>query len=197
MTDSHASHAVRLTGRRLTDNSALDLKARIRAQWVRASGLDAVRVLDAYHGDGAVWDEVRSRVDVPIVTVGVDLKPGKAGAVVRVDNRAALAGWDLDGFDVVDLDAYGWPHEQVAIVAERGFGGPVFVTRIAFAVGPVPAPVLEAVGIDPEWAKIAPGLFTSEADGLWLEYLGALGFRRAEWWVVPGGMGKWYGTIHL
>ena len=96
-------------------------------------------MLDAYHGDGVVWDEVRARVDVPIVTVGVDLKPGKAGAVVRVDNRAALSGWDLDGFDAIDLDAYGWPTEQVAIVAKRGFGGPVFVTQIHQSVGFVPA----------------------------------------------------------
>ena len=177
--------------------SALDLKVRIRAQWVRASGLASVRVLDAYHGDGVVWDEVRARVDVPIVTVGVDLKPGKAGAVVRVDNRAALSGWDLGGFDAVDLDEYGWPTEQVAIVAKRGFGGPVFVTQIHQSIGHVPAKVLETVGIDPDWSDVAPGLFMAEADDLWLEYLGALGFRRGEWWGVPGGMRKWYGTIHM
>ena len=64
-------------------------------------------------------------------------------------------------------------------------------------VGYVPAKVLEAVGIDPDWSLAAPGLFMAEADDLWLEYLGALGFRRAEWWVVPGGMRKWYGTIHM
>ena len=181
----------------MTDNSALDLKVRIRAQWVRASGLKQVRVLDAYHGDGVVWDEVRARVDVPIATVGVDLKPGKAGAVVRVDNRAALAGWDLDGFDAVDLDAYGWPAEQVAIVAGRRFRGPVFVTQIHHSLGFVPAGVLEAVGIDHAWSKIAPGLFMAEADDLWLQYLGALGFRHAEWWVIAGGMRKWYGTVHM
>ena len=64
-------------------------------------------------------------------------------------------------------------------------------------VGYVPAEVLGAVGIDSEWADAAPGLFMAEADELWLQYLGALGFRRAEWWVVPGGMRKWYGTIHM
>lgn len=103
-----------------TDNNpqALRAKIAIRRNVLAAIGAAEAHVLDAYAGDGhlyrEVWHEAASYV-------GCDLKfyPGDDRLAYVVDNIRLLRTLDLSRFNVVDLDAYGSPWEQVYIVASR------------------------------------------------------------------------------
>jgi len=94
-----------------------------------------VTVLDCYHGTGAVWGEVNSRLETGVGVVPIDKKGGPG--VLRGDNRKFIRGLPLSDFDFVDLDAYGNPFDQILDLFERHYCGGVFFT----------------------WCKVGPGLY--------------------------------------
>jgi hypothetical protein len=62
---------------------------------------------------------------------------------------------DPDRFDLIDLDAYGWPCEQFRLVAEAGFHGPVTFTVLSNNMAHPPGLALAAVGLPIEWTNVA------------------------------------------
>lgn len=75
------------------------------------------RVLDAFAGSGSMY---RQAWKDATYYVGCDTRwyPDERLAYV-VDNRLLLRAIDLQAFNVFDLDAYGSPWEQVAIICAR------------------------------------------------------------------------------
>jgi len=115
-------------------------------------GLKSVYVLDAFAGQGLVWKEVaRQRPNIEIVTLGIEKRKYINPDVIMGDNRKAMKGMDLTVFDIIDLDAFGCPWEQLAICAAQAPNVPVVLTHISVTLGPVPKGLLKAAGLPAAW----------------------------------------------
>jgi hypothetical protein len=137
-----------------------------------------LRVLDAYAGSGRLWRAVKREVPGDLVVTSVDTR--RFRGVINKDNRQVLAGVDLSVFDVIDLDSYGVPADQVELVAEAGWRGPLVWTCICTLLGTMPHKVLVAEGIPVEWCREAPvvtgGRDVEDLRQRWCNYLAGFGW---------------------
>lgn len=178
------------------DNSHHALKCDLRLRAVAASDHTPVRVLDAYAGLGALWNDVRGRTDRTIAYMGMDKRPDAPRQMIRGDNRKLLRSLDLTRFDLIDLDAYGVPAEQLAIVAERAPGVPVLVTCILDTRGVVPHEVCRRLGIPLEHVRRAPRAVARLGWlRLWDGYCHALGYRRRVGYTIQDSTLKRYDLL--
>lgn len=156
-----------------TDNSYLADKVALRMNHLPS---DPVRVLDCYGGRGIVWAAVQKltgrRIEVlpiDIIDHGVFHLPG--------DNRSYLDSIDLGRFNVIDLDAYGIPYDQLASVFRRGFEGVVFVTFIQSVMGQVNHGLLRDMGFTALMIEKAP---TTVCRRGWQHFLAWLALKGIE-----------------
>jgi len=146
-----------------TDNSYLAAKVELRAEHLPSG---PVRVLDCYAGTGRIWREVRRRCPQRRIRVtGIDTRR-LPGIYLRGDNRKFLGAMDLEPFNVIDLDAYGVPFQQMDILfgRRRGTAKTVFVTFIQTVMGRLPDGLLRALGYTDSMCRKCPTLLCR--DGL-------------------------------
>jgi len=167
-----------------TENSHLRTKVRLRVDAVKAMGKDRVYVLDAFAGQGLVWKAVQKQLpSVEITTLGIEKKKYLSPNVIMGDNRKVMKGLDLAIFDLIDLDAFGCPWEQLAICSERAPLVPVAITHISITLGPVPQGILRASKIPDDWCKIKDvphALFGRWRWFWWEEYIARMGYTEVE-----------------
>jgi len=161
-------------GRTKTDNSFLSDKVAMRAAHLPP---DPVRVLDCYAGRGTIWRCVAELTKRDIVTLPIDTRdlgffhlPG--------DNTRYMETLDLSRSNVLDLDAYGVPYEQLRIAFSRGFQGYVFVTFIQSMYGGVNYGLLADLGFSGDMVKLCPTVFAKNGWAYFLEWLALNGVRR-------------------
>jgi hypothetical protein len=175
--------------RKLTDNNRRGMagKVGLRASLCVSLPAGKLRVLDAYAGSGRLWRAVRRECmkqaseheeERDLVVTGVDTRQFRG--VIHKDNRQILAGVDLTTFDVIDLDSYGVPADQVELVAGGGYRGPLVWTCIATMLGTMPRKLLAAEGVPAEWSRIAPvvmgGRDVADLRVRWCNYLAHFGW---------------------
>jgi len=158
-----------------TDNSYLADKAALRAGHLPES--DEISVLDCYGGSGKVWKAVGRLVEKNIRVLPIEIKdygwfhlPG--------DNMKYLGSMDLSKFNVIDMDAYGIPYEQLKEIFDRGYKGTVFVTFIQSIFGSVNHEMLIDVGFTKDQIKKIPTLFGKRGWEYFLEWLGLHGVEK-------------------
>lgn len=166
-----------------TENSHLRTKVRLRLELIDEIGKDKIHVLDAFAGQGLVWKEIqRQRPDLQVTTVGIEKRKYVNPNVIMGDNRKAMKGMDLTVFDIIDLDAFGCPWEQLAIAAERAPNVPVVLTHISVTLGPVPKGLLKAAGLPSAWYEsmgIPQALFGRMRWHWWEVFCSSLGYTRS------------------
>jgi len=164
----------------MTENSHLRTKLRIRKQAVELIGKDSVNVLDAYAGEGVVWNRMRREMpDVKFTTLGIEKRKYLSPSVIMGDNRKVMKGLDLTQFDLIDLDAFGCPWEQLTIAAQRAPHVPVVLTHISVTLGPVPKGLLKAAGLPSAWYEsmgIPQALFGRMRWHWWEVFCSGLGY---------------------
>ena len=169
----------------MTENSHLRTKLRIRKQAIELIGKDSVNVLDAYAGEGVVWNRMRREMpDVKFTTLGIEKRKYLSPSVIMGDNRKVMKGLDLTQFDLIDLDAFGCPWEQLAICAKTAIEVPVVATHIIVTLGPVPKPLLKMAGIPEEWCdrrNVPQALFNRWRWEWWENYCAQLGYKTTEY----------------
>lgn len=102
---------------KLTDNSFLGDKVALRLRHIPIKRI--LTVLDCYHGIGTIWKNVQEKYSGKISIVKIDkIKKDESFQLVG-DNIKYLNGMDLSRFDVVDLDAYGIPFEQLKSIFKK------------------------------------------------------------------------------
>lgn len=167
------------------ENSHLPTKVRLRVEALQRIGKDKVHILDAFAGSGTVWRNVQNKLpDVEVVVLGIDKKKYISANVIMGDNRKVMKGLDLSAFDLIDLDAFGCPWEQLAICAESAGQVPVAITHISITLGPVPQGVLKACGIPDDWCRIHDvphALFGRWRWDWWEQYCGNLGYTESDY----------------
>lgn len=169
----------------LTENSHLSTKVRVRSAALARIGKQKVNVLDAFAGEGIVWNRMkREHPELDITVLGIEKRKYLNPATIMGDNRKVMRGLDLTQFDLIDLDAFGCPWEQLTICAEQAPLVPVVATHIIVTLGPVPKPLLKAAGIPEEWAdrrKVPHALFNRWRWDWWENYCAQLGYREADY----------------
>jgi hypothetical protein len=150
-----------------TDNSFLALKIKIRSDHLPEGNL---KVLDAFGGFGITWKKVikkTKRTDVIVSSLDKEKRPMS----IKGDNRKIMAGAKLSFFDIIDLDAYGIPFDQVEIVFNQKFKGIVFFTFIQSVMGMIPVKLAQVNGITKTQYSLCPTIFGQIGWQLWLDWL--------------------------
>lgn len=108
-------------------------KVQIRRNVLAEMGPESARIFDAFAGDGAMW---RSVWKEGAAYVGCDLKWYRDERLAYVaDNRRVMRAIDLSAFNCYDLDSYGSPWTQVAILVARRLVKPGEVLGLVLTEG--------------------------------------------------------------
>jgi len=158
------------------NNSFLKDKIALRMNHLPAGDL---RVLDCFSGSGLIWQAIiKACPERSIKVLPIDERDYDGAFRLPGDNRRYLQELDLSRFNVIDLDAYGVPVDQVNTVIDRGFAGVVFVTFIQSLYGIMPYNVFTPIGFSETQVKKCPTLFSERGWQYFREYLAARGVTR-------------------
>lgn len=156
-----------------TNNSYLGNKVDLRINNLPENPV----VLDCFGGAGIIWTAIESKTGKKINRIGIDKIDYGIGFYLDGNNLAYLKTIDLTKFNVVDLDAYGVPYEQIKILFDRHYSGVVFVTFIQSIFGQMPKMLLQDIGFDENMIKSCPTLFGKRGFEYFLEWLAKNGVR--------------------
>lgn len=139
-----------------TDNSFLSDKVMLRLN--NLPDKNEINVLDTYAGEGIVWNNVKKLSDKKINIVSIDTKEFKR-AFLKGDNVRFLKSINLSEFDVIDLDAFGVPYNQLKSIFGRVSECVVFLTFIQSFYGGLPLGLLSDIGYNKTMIRKIPTLF--------------------------------------
>ena len=154
------------------------------------------RVLDCFAGDHDIWDIAQeiNRQPVEVLHNDRDLRYRSHLAMAAVD---AVRFLDLDGFDLVDLDAWTPPYDELLALSMRQYSGVVAYTSILANSKPHHESPMEEVGIAREWHKPeAPLLAGRDATPAerWVTFLDTCGWERTH---IVQTLGRRSTLLHL
>jgi hypothetical protein len=162
-----------------TDNDNLSKKLAIRLFAMDKLGkieAEPIRVLDCFAGDGLLWHYLKKESKRNIEHVGIDTLP-KKGALYLGDNRRYLQRLPIDDYDLIDLDAYGVPYDQMKILVKRNYRGIVVGTFIQCVYGGLPYAMLEDIGYSRQMVRKITKLFFRNGWDKWAEFLKTIGYE--------------------
>jgi len=135
-------------------------------------------VLDAYHGTGTIWQNVQKQYAGKIKTLKIDKLQKDPCFVMIGDNEKFMESIDLTRFDVIDLDAYGVPFEQLEIMFRKGWKGLCFVTFIQSVMGILPHEMLKLLNYPEAAIKDCPTLLGKNGFKKFCNYLFLRGVKK-------------------
>ena len=139
-----------------TDNSFLADKVSLRKKYLPEK--TTLKVLDLFHGNGEIWKRIKKETGKNIDVLGIDKKKTK-NCVLVGDNMKFLPSIDIHKYDIIDLDAYGIPFEQLDHILNRGFKGDIFITYIQSVFGAIPSKMLKRLGYSKKMIRRNPAIF--------------------------------------
>lgn len=167
-----------MAGTKKTDNHYLGDKIQLRIDHSPWPECGPMRVLDVFGGHGVVWRAIEKRTGRGVERVGIDKRSDLFTPHAHGDNLKVMRAIDLAEFNVIDLDAYGIPIEQLCEVFDSGYHGTVFVTAIQTMHGNMPKRMLEEIGFTDDMIKKAPTLFSRRGFQYLKEWLATKGVAR-------------------
>jgi len=163
------------TGNKKTFSSYLGDKVALRVNNLPKG--KEINVLDCYAGKGTIWRAVRLLTGREINVLPIDTT-NSDGFFMPGDNLSFLKIIDLSRFQVVDLDAYGIPYEQLKILFDREYKGTVFVTFIQSQYGMMNQDMLVDLRFTAEMVKTIPTLFAKSGWSYFCEWLALNGVSK-------------------
>ena len=157
-----------------TDHTFFADKVQLRLRHLPDGDL---RVLDCFAGEGFIWRAIREATGREIEVLPLDIRDG-FGFHLPGDNRRYLSTIDLSRFNVIDVDAYGVPYDQLKMIFERGYQGTVFVTFARVWAGIMKQGLLRDVGFTLKQIRECPTLFGKDGWAYFKEWLALNGVRR-------------------
>lgn len=144
-----------------TDNSHLEAKIQVRIDAL--SGIDFPKILECYAGRGIIWDSIKTRLKKEIKITKIEKEKFKSPKMALPgDCLKYLKSINLDSFDIIDLDAYGIPFDQMETLFNRNYKGRVIVTSIQSMHGGIPKKLAQINGISDKIRRAAPSLINSK-----------------------------------
>jgi hypothetical protein len=159
-----------------TDNSFLGDKIALRFSMVPKKKM--LNVLDAFHGNGTIWKNIEKKYPGKIKITRIDIDQKDDLFTLIGDNTKYLSFLPLQNYDVIDLDSYGVPYEQLKIIFERKFKGLVFVTFIQSVMGRLQNLFLNDLGYTTKMINKCPSLFCKNGYEKLLHWLALKGVQR-------------------
>lgn len=173
-----------------TDNSHLQAKVKLRL--AHLPDKPEIRVLDAFHGQGLIWEYIAGRTSKKINITGIEKKSISDDFVLFGDNKKFLPSMPLEKFDIIDLDAYGVPFDQLEHIFDydrrKKIHHGIFVTFIQSIYGRLPLGLLRRLGYSEKMVSKIPVLFDRNGIEKFKAYLGLMGISR----IFIKSLGKKY-----
>jgi hypothetical protein len=121
---------------------------------------ERLSVIDAYHGAGTIWKNIQKKYPGKINILKIDKEEKDNESFIFIgDNEKYLSSLNLSNYDVIDLDAYGVPYEQLKILFDKKYHGVVFVTFIQTVMGAHPFEFLSDLGYTKNMVEKCPTMF--------------------------------------
>ena len=141
-----------------TDNSYAADKIAMRVNHSPWPSDRPLRVLDCFGGKGIVWRGVERLSGKNVDRDCIEERHDLSDFHFHGDNLKVMPSLALLNYDVIDVDAYGVPAEQLKIILDSKFKGVVFVTLIQTMQGAIPKIIIEDLGIPLAVIEKAPSL---------------------------------------
>lgn len=165
-----------------TDNSFLGDKIALRLKNIPEKSI--LRVLDAFSGFGTIWKNVQKRYPGKIIITSIDKQQKNDSFVLLGDNIKYLESLNLSCFDVIDLDAYSVPCEQLKILFRKKYHGVVFITFIQVVMGALPHEFLFDLGYSKKMIEKCPTLFFNNGLQKIMDFLSINGVTKIKYRFV-------------
>ena len=167
-----------------TDNSYLKYKALLRLETINLIPKKSIKVLECYSGEGIIWKEVKMASKKQISILQIEKQKGKNKFAIYGDNIKVMKSIDLNAFDIIDLDAYGIPYEQLKIIFQNKYKGIVHVTAIQSGMGKLPNGLIKELGYSEKMIKNIPTLFNRNGLDKLKNYLYLHGVKYIEGYFI-------------
>ena len=170
-----------MSNRRKTNNSAKEVKIELRKKVVEAIDKEFISVLDAFGGSGFLWKTMKLTEERKIEVLSIDKYNKKAD--IRGENLKVIPSLDLSRFDIIDLDSYGCPYNQIkAVVKNKTLANHTYIiyTYIVTGMGGANRDMLEEFGISRSMVKEAPTLFKEEQQKIFNGFLYKCGVKKVD-----------------
>ena len=95
-----------------TNNDKTMIEAKIQLRLMSLPNLNQINILDCFAGEGILWNEVQKRTKKQLKILSID-KNNYKKISLRGDNIKFLKSLDLNKYDIIDLDAWGCPANQL------------------------------------------------------------------------------------
>lgn len=141
-----------------TNNDADYVKYKVTLRLMSLPKKKEISVLEAFGGEGVLWNEVKKLTDKKIKILSID-KNNYNKVNLQGDNIKFLKGLDLSKYDIIDLDSWGSPINQLRILKEKKYKGIVHCTFIQTMFGKINNEVLYKLGYTKNMVKKCPSLF--------------------------------------
>lgn len=153
-----------------TNNDKRLLESKIKLRLQSLPDKPEVNILEAFGGEGILWKTVQHRTDKKLRILSIDkLKYNRVQ--LQGDNLKFLSSFNLQEFDIIDLDAWGSPFPQLEIIFSKKYSGIVHGTFIQSMQGGVNKKLLIGLGYTDKMIKKIPSLFNKDGFGKLKAYL--------------------------
>lgn len=147
-----------------TDNSFFEEKVILRQDVLDILDKKEISVLELYAGKSLMWKQLKkNNKDKTINLLSIEKERNKNKYALCGDNLKFIDSINLKRFDIIDIDAYGIPFEQIKKVINNGFEGYVIVTFIQTMQGRLPKNLVKSVGLSKEMYNKIPSVFSKNA----------------------------------
>jgi hypothetical protein len=140
-----------------TDNSYFKEKLNLRMESLPDK--ESIYILDCFSGTGSLWKEVQKNTKKTLKVLPIEIEKGKNKKALSGNNLKYLKILDLNKFDIIDLDSYGIPYEQLDIIFSKNYKGIVHVTAIQSGMGQLPHGLLISIGYTYDMIKKIKSIF--------------------------------------
>jgi len=141
-----------------TNNSLSLIEKKILLRLESLPDKDEIKILEAFGGEGIIWNEVKKRTDKKIKILSIDKNDYKK-VNLKGDNIKFLKSIDLDVFDIIDLDSWGSPSNQLDVLKVKKYKGIIHCTFIQTMMGKVNNNILLSNGYTLNMINKCPTLF--------------------------------------
>lgn len=159
-----------------TDNSFLIDKVELRKKFI--PNKDNVKILNCYGGDNEIWKRIEKEISANLDITNIDIKEKNNKAYLQGDNAKFLESLNLDVYDIIDLDAYGVPYQQLKTIFKKKYKGIVFITFIQSVMGSLPNGILNDFGYTKTMLKKCRTIFYKRGVDIMMHFLAINGIRK-------------------
>ena len=112
-----------------TNNDKKMIEAKIQLRLMSLPDKDEVNILECFAGEGVLWNEVKKRTKKQLKILSID-KNNYKKISLKGDNIKFLKSLDLTKYQIIDLDAWGCPANQLQVLCEKKYKGIIICSFI-------------------------------------------------------------------